>query len=638
GVEIDPTTLTALGKRDAAGNVEGGISFAGATISVTGEEKPGPFSGTPPAPKVMFKRENPDEVCVARSSDIICPMIVIGTWRDLPDFVVGGSLADYDDGLPEVAPTRLEKDIVSPTLMNLKVYSSYSLILSFDERLSDTITSFSFSAKRAGNDEVLPLRIKRVGKVGDGDLLPSQIWLSTAKGLPMGIGTTYILTYSGVMDALGNAQKTPRSVNWTAPETLVPDEDTRPPAVLAVLPKSPTRLLVQFDEAVDSATAATTANYRIAAQGGAAAPSVTLATMQPGGTAVVLTTTDQAKQASYTLTVEKIADGAVPPNVLSSQTVSFKGFGDDQAPKVIFAEALSPTKIAVAFDESLSPLSVTAGSFSIAGLTISGTDFSGAASRKVGAFSPKTTTFSEDIVVLTTSTMSAGQAYIVSPSGVTDLSGNACKTTTSFKGVAKAKTVDVVLSYRLDNTAKVGGATPARAISPQELADQREGVFVLGGTATPSGGKTGDPPDDVSKQLGTFPPEGQPTAGLAKRLQDDGQDGDATAGDHIFSIRIRDLPLGSAILWKAFASYTVAFKNAHPSNLSAAFADATPGPSVFTDGQEFPGNENGVRILGDRDGDGVVRIRCLFGDEVTFKKVTDAPVFVWAVDDVSWKK
>ena len=98
------------------------------------------------------------------------------------------------------------------------------------------------------------------------------------------------------------------------------------------------------------------------------------------------------------------------------------------------------------------------------------------------------------------------------------------------------------------------------------------------------------------------------------------------------------MPLGSYLLWKSFASYTVAFKNQNPGNLSAAFADATPGPSVFADGQEYPGNENGVRILGDRDGDGVVRITCLFGDEITYKKFTNAPVFVWAVDNVSWKK
>jgi len=79
-------------------------------------------------------------------------------------------------------------------------------------------------------------------------------------------------------------------------------------------------------------------------------------------------------------------------------------------------------------------------------------------------------------------------------------------------------------------------------------------------------------------------------------------------------------------------------ERARTGDAQAQFADATPGPSVFSDGQEYPGNENAVRVLGDSDGDGVVRIENLFGDETSFKKFTDSPPFSWIVGDVSWVK
>ncbi|HEY1099776.1 MAG TPA: hypothetical protein VGF99_12655, partial [Myxococcota bacterium] len=63
----------------------------------------------------------------------------------------------------------------------------------------------------------------------------------------------------------------------------------------------------------------------------------------------------------------------------------------------------------------------------------------------------------------------------------------------------------------------------------------------------------------------------------------------------------------------------------------AAFADAPRGPSAFSDGQEFPGNDNAVFIVGDDDGDGTVTIDCLFGDEITFKRKTGFPAFHFAL-------
>jgi hypothetical protein len=104
----------------------------------------------------------------------------------------------------------------------------------------------------------------------------------------------------------------------------------------------------------------------------------------------------------------------------------------------------------------------------------------------------------------------------------------------------------------------------------------------------------------------------------------------------VYTLAVRDVPLGTTLEWKAFAPYTVAWKNAHPQDAAAAFADATPGPSAFSDGQEYPGNENGARVIADLDGDGAVRVRTLFGDETGYKKLSRSPAFLWFAEEVAF--
>jgi hypothetical protein len=637
GVDIDPVTLRALAEVGADDKKVGGLDYSSATISTRGADDPGPFDGPgggEPKPKIMYKRENPDEVCVARSSDVVCPAIIVGTWRDLPAFTEGNNTNDYDDGLPEVAPQRLKRDTSPPALRNLEVFSSYSIILSFDERLATDQSKYVFNAKNVATGEELSIKIKDTGTIGNPNLLPHQIWLETGE---MALSATYQLTVNGIADLQGNAQSRAFTQNWTAPATLIPDEDTKPPAVIAVLPKSPTSLLVQFDEAVDKASAGDKASYAIAEKGGAGTVTVEDAALQPGNTSVLLTTGPQTKQADYNLTVSNISDRASPPNVLKQQVVAFKGFGDSTPPKVVFASAISPTEIVLAFDEPLAPLTATAAaSYSISGLTVSSADFSGAATRKAAAFSPTVAAFTENVVVLKTSPMDAGKSYKVTPSGVTDLTGNACQNDGDVVGVTEAPKVDVAISYFVSGGTKVGGKIPSRAITAADVTEQREGLFILGSVVS-TDGKTKDPQSPVTLQMGTFPPEGQPTAGLARLLKDDGLEADAAAGDNIHTILIKGVPLGTSLIWKGFASFTVEYAN-ESGSAQAAFADKQSGPSVYSDGQEYPGNENGVRILGDLDGDGMVRINCLFGDEVSYKKFTNSAPFVWAVDDVSFTK
>ena len=638
GVDIDPVSLVALGIPSVDGQPRDGIDYSQAKISKTGTEKPGPFlrsaGQSNPQPTVMFKRENPDEVCTARTKDVVCPAIVVGTWRDLAAFKEGATSNDYDDGLVEVSPGRLITDSVAPRLIHANAFSSYSLILSFDERLGANSGAWRFIARNASTKEALPISIKAVGKTGDATLLPHQLWLQTPE---QGLGVSYELAFEGIDDALGNRRTSPQITRFTSPDVLTPDEDTRPPAVLAVSAKTPTSLLVTFDEPLDRDSATLATNYTIETDSGTAGPTVVAAELQPGELSVVLTTGTQALAADYVLVVSAVADAASPPNALDEQRVAFKGFGDETAPRPVFVGALSATSLAVAFDEPIAAATAGApGSYKIQGLSVVSADFGGAAIRRAAAFSPRTTTFSDRIVVLETSAMEAGKAYRFSAPGITDLSGNAVTATKDFVGVSTTPTVDVVFSYRVADNERVAGVLPPRRVSVVNLEAEREGLFILGSSVSSDGATKGNG-DSTTTQLGGFPPEGQPLDGVEPQLLDNGQNGDLAAGDGIYSLRLAGVPLGTSIIFKAFAPFSIDYMNANPSNAQAAFADAPLGPSVFSDGQEYPGNENAVRILGDANGDGVVRINCLFGDEITNKKFTNAAPFVWVVDDTRWK-
>jgi hypothetical protein len=185
--------------------------------------------------------------------------------------------------------------------------------------------------------------------------------------------------------------------------------------------------------------------------------------------------------------------------------------------------------------------------------------------------------FTENVVVLKTSPMDAGKSYKVTPSGVTDLTGNACQNDGDVVGVTEAPKVDVAISYFVSGGTKVGGKIPSRAITAADVTEQREGLFILGSVVS-TDGKTKDPQSPVTLQMGTFPPEGQPTAGLARLLKDDGLEADAAAGDNIHTILIKGVPLGTSLIWKGFASFTVEYANANPQSAQAAFADAQSGP------------------------------------------------------------
>lgn len=626
GVNVDPVTLLALG----------GIDYSAATLSLTGKDKAGPFdaaSGQKPKPSVVFKRENPDEICHASSVDVICDPIIIGTWRDIDFFKTSSnSTSDYDDGLPEIAPSKTGDDLSAPALISVTILSSYSVILSFDEAVD--ASQFAFDVVNTSTGKVFAMDIHRVGKIGDSDLLPSEIWLRTPNA-PFELGANYQLSFNQIKDHSGNTQTLAQTLSFDAPNELISDTDEVAPNVLSLRATAKDRVAMIFSEAVDETSATNPANYEIKNADTGVALSIIAISFGADSSSVEIETAEQEKEANYQLMLRNIEDLANPPNAMSETTLSFKGFGDETPPSILVAQAISDHEIALRFSEALDLLSATSlSSYTINGLTIQTVDFGGTNDKKSAAFSPSSTVFSDDTVILTTSTMS-DQSYALSTT-VKDLSGNPSTASLDIQGRSTKKLVDVVLTYKISRTEKVAGVVPSRALSLSELNDQREGVFILGTVSNSGGTKSSELPD-LTSQLGTFPPEGQPTAGLAQALLDDGQNGDIQAGDGVYSIRIENVPLGTYFLWKGFASFSVEYKNSHPSNLSAAFADDLAGPSIFSDGQEYPGNENGVRIVSDPDDDGAIYVNCLFGDEITYKKFTDSPIFKLAVGDTSWR-
>jgi hypothetical protein len=604
GVAIDPETSKA----------RNGIDYSGAILSLDGTD--------PPGPHVIFKRENPDEVCEVTHADVACPSVIIGTWRDLDDWLANGRTDDYDDGVLSLDPLRDVVDTEPPRLLDIKVRDSESVILSFDEAVGNTPDDLMLSA----TDDMgmmLPLTIFRVSFPA-----PHQIAVQTG---PMPVGASYTLTYNGLVDLLGNRQTQPLQSSFPAPPVFTPFQpwdDATPPAITQVVAVTPTEVDVTFSKAIAPATA-DASHFVISSRGTATAPTIAQATVQGGGRRVVLTTSPQAIAGPYMLTASNIADTASPPHLLVSQSVDFAGFGDMTPPSLVYVAAISSNEVVVRFDKSLDALSASApASYQIQGLAVAEVEFSGRPESLAAAFNPSSTTFVRNVVVLHTSAMAPGAPYRLSAPGVHDLSGNASQGEQMFNGVGAPVTVDVEISYLVSNGATVAGQLPPRAISPQRLAAEREGVFLRGATLSLDGTMTGTL-DPVTMQLGGFPPDGAPLDTPSPQLT-------ATGTGNEYSITIRGVPLGTVIEWKALASYTVAWKDAHPNDPNAQFADARPGPSAWQDGQEYPGNENGARILGQPDGSGVIHLKNLFGDETTYKKLTNHPAFIWVVGDWAW--
>lgn len=608
GVAVDP--VTGLG-RD-------GVSYVGARLSLTGQDLPG--AG------ILFKRENPDEILVVGEADRELPPFIIGTWRDVPF----GNSADYDDGLTEL-PMFIagDEDTKGPRLLSARARDSESVVASFDEAV--TAIDAGVLARVTGDDGEEP-----IAEVFVGAPLPNQIVVRTGS---MDLDTAYSLFLSGVRDAAGNDVGAGVTAGFTSPAAFLPFTplvDDAPPSVIGAVATSPTEITVRFSERVDS-TSVALEDFALTHADSGTAPELVSVRTAGGGQQAVLTTAAQERQEPYRLSLSGIAD--IAGNTMESVTVDVAGFGEFDPPEILWARAVTPTRVAVKWAEPVTSGTAGAvGNYTLNELSVSATRFGASDEMRSAAFNGTWAPLAADLVVLSVSSMTAGATYTVTATGVRDLSGNESNTSATFTGVAQAPKVDVVLTYLVSDTAQVVGvgsggspAVPNRAIAPSTLDAQREGIFLLGTALTESGAQPiTDHPFTLG--LGGFPPDGSPLDGEEPELLDDGTGGDASSGDRVHTVVIEDVPLGSTLSWKAFASFTTAFGASNPEVPGASFADAPAGPSVFSDGQEYPGNDNAVYLVADVDGDGRIVIENLFGDEITFKRKTGFPAFHMATD------
>lgn len=599
GVAVDPRTL--LGAD--------GINYATARLSTNGTDLPG--AG------VIFKRENPDNLLIVGEVDRTLEPDIIGTWRDVPF----GRGTDYDDGLvdlPLLVAGAVDDD--APRLLSVRARDSESVVMSFDEAI---VAVGAVSVGISSDGGALPIVESVVGQP-----LTTQVVVRTGS---MQNDTAYALVVAGLADGRGNALSAPVTAGFTSPGSFQPFQpliDDVAPSVSLVRATSPTEVEVTFTERLAEATVALT-DFSI---GGAGAPTVSAVRVLGGGLRVLLTTTAQARQAAYTLTVQGVDD--VAGNTLGNVTVPLTGFGEFDPPEIERVIPLSATSIALLWNEPVTAQSASRiTSYLVSEVQITAVRFGGSDELKSAAFNATFAPLRTDIVILTTTAMTGGGSYIVTAEGVTDLSGNESAAEATFTAVAQAPTVDVLLTYTISDSIGIvgvgaGGAAspPSRALSPATVAAQREGVFVLG-TALSQNGATQIQNHPFTTALGGFPADGAPLTGVEPELKDDGTGGDRTARDNVYTVRIPGVPVGSTLSWKSFASFTAAFAASNPTFPGAAFADAPRGPAAFGDGQEYPGNDNAVFIVGDDDADGVVTIDCLFGDEITFKRKTGFPAF-----------
>lgn len=630
-----PSTLEAVSKSLATTNDDSGVlvnpitmigrdgqSYAGARLSETGLDSPGP--------SVLFKRENPDERLVLGAANLSLEPVVIGAWRDLPF----GEGSDYDDGrldLPHWQPTIADQQ--GPVLRLAVAPCSAGILLSFDEVVANSPDEIEVEVNDSDGN-TLSSAVQYVGA----PLRSTQIFVQTAEQFPQ---ATYIVSVANVDDSSGNTS-TAQTANFVAPgvATACQVVDDVAPALVELTATRPTQLRLRFSEQIHSSSVVPE-NFVISHRQGGTAPQVLSAILAGGGAEVLLETERQEIGAPYTLAISDIADLAQPPNVLAQDSLDFSGFGEHDPP-TFQARAVTPTLVMLRFNEPVTAeTAMQASHYSIPGLTLGAVEFSASPSLIAAAVSAAAP-IAEDLVLLHTSPQQAGQSYSVAVNGVADLSGNLSASSADFNGLAEAPLVDLRIEYLVSRSATVLGAGPAgssgvpgRAISVETLNSEREGVFIRGEALSEDGTSAiaGHP---VTVALGGFPARGdeglQDFAGPDPQLVDDASGGDRVAGDGVYSMLIRDVPLGSVVAFKAFASYSTAYRDSS-GDPAALMADADPGPSQYDDGEEYPGNDNGARILADSDGDGVVVLRNLFGDEVSYKRREDGPIFVW-VDDV----
>ncbi len=135
-------------------------------------------------------------------------------------------------------------------------------------------------------------------------LIQQQMCKSETRGF---CGSTSISDY--IWGFLGNQNPTP------------PTQDTKPPSIVSITPRSTTQLIVQFSEPVEKTSAENKANYQLN-QG----LTVSSAVLERDNKSVTLIVSQFNYSTSYTLTVNNIRDRAPSPNAIAPDTTKTYSF------------------------------------------------------------------------------------------------------------------------------------------------------------------------------------------------------------------------------------------------------------------------------------------------------------------------
>lgn len=256
-------------------------------------------------------------------------VLTVQNVRDLNGNVISGNNQALFTGL----------DTIAPTLVSATPLDNQRVRVVFNERLNRA------SAQSPANYRIFLAGDPSQGLAVTGASLEADgksVVLTTA---PQREGADYVLQVSGVEDESGNAVVAGQgdTVGFTALSGA--------PIVLAVRALSESEVEVEFNEEVDSTTAEDPANYRIVRRDDPGRSLAVLrATLQPGGTKVLLRTDRQEEGAAYLLTVSGVQDRSGIP-VAPGAGGEFLSFS--QPPRVAQVEFVDFEHVRLTFTETV---------------------------------------------------------------------------------------------------------------------------------------------------------------------------------------------------------------------------------------------------------------------------------------------
>jgi hypothetical protein len=254
----------------------------------------------------------------------------------VPNTVAAGSQVSY---------TWSGNDETPPAVISAELLSNDFLVVTFSEAMEQN------SALTLSNYSISPAVVIDSVSIGTSY---ERVYLTTAAHMP---GETYTLTLNNVRDAAEN----PIAANTQIQYSCVSD-DTLAPSLIAVQLVDPTRLRLQFSEALDPQSANDKTHYAIS-------PPVPIhgAALQADGISVVLTT-DSHSEGLYTVTVGGVGDASTPMNTISLAQLDYSYSPPDQTPpQLVQAVLTSDDLLELTFSEPMDPF--TAGD--VANYTIS---------------------------------------------------------------------------------------------------------------------------------------------------------------------------------------------------------------------------------------------------------------------------